>query len=75
MFISFSLVMRIMQTRFEGFSFGSIRIDGVTYDHDVVIESRKVKKRNKKPSKPLRIGLATRQSLQTKKFRGDAADW
>ena len=40
--------------RFEGFSFGSIRIDGVTYDHDVVIESGKVKKRNKRPSKPLR---------------------
>jgi hypothetical protein len=39
---------------FEGFSFGSIRIDGVTYDHDVVIESGRVKKRNKKPSKPLR---------------------
>jgi hypothetical protein len=24
--------------RFEAFSFGSIRIDGVTYEHDVVIE-------------------------------------
>ena len=37
--------------RFETFSFGSLRIDGVTYDHDVVIDRGKVRKRNKKPSK------------------------
>jgi hypothetical protein len=37
--------------RFEGFSFGSIRIDGVTYDHDVVIEGGKIRKRKKAPSK------------------------
>ena len=37
--------------RFEGFSFGSIRIDGVTYDHDVVID-RNIHKRKKKPSVP-----------------------
>jgi len=40
--------------RFEEFSFGSIRIDGVTYEHDVIIERGKVRKRNKKPSKELR---------------------
>ncbi len=40
--------------RFESFSFGSIRIDGVTYEYDVVIERGKVRKRNKKPSKELR---------------------
>ena len=39
---------------FAGFSFGSIRIDGVTYEHDVLIERGKVRKRNKKPSKDLR---------------------
>ena len=37
--------------RFEAFSFGSIRIDGVTYEHDVVIDHGKVRKRKKKPSK------------------------
>ncbi len=36
---------------FEAFSFGSIRIDGVTYDHDVVIDRGQVRKRKKKPSK------------------------
>jgi hypothetical protein len=37
--------------RFEAFSFGSIRIDGVTYDHDVLIDHGEVSKRKKKPSK------------------------
>jgi hypothetical protein len=37
--------------RFEAFSFGSIRIDGVTYDHDVLIDRGEVHKRKKKPSK------------------------
>lgn len=40
--------------RFEGFSFGSIRIDGVTYDYDVAIDRGKVRKRKKKPSKAYR---------------------
>ena len=40
--------------RFEGFSFGSIRIDGATYDCDVVIDQEEVRKRRKKPSKKFR---------------------
>jgi hypothetical protein len=40
--------------RFEAFSFGSIRIDGVTYDHDVVIDRGQIRKRKKKPSKRFR---------------------
>ena len=40
--------------RFEGFSFGSIRIDGVSYDHDVVIDRGEVRKRKKKASKKFR---------------------
>ena len=40
--------------RFESFSFGSIRIDGVTYTHDVVIDGGQVRKRKKKPSKKFR---------------------
>lgn len=42
--------------RFEDFSFGSIRIDGVTYEHDVVIDRGQVRKRKK---------------TQSKKYRGD----
>jgi hypothetical protein len=40
--------------RFDAFSFGSIRIDGVTYEHDVVIDRGEVSKRKKKPSKQFR---------------------
>jgi hypothetical protein len=39
---------------FEAFSFGSIRIDGTTYECDVVIDRGHVSKRNKKPSKRFR---------------------
>ena len=37
--------------RFENFSFGSIRIDGVTYEHDVVIDRGEIRKRKKNASK------------------------
>ena len=40
--------------RFEDFSFGSIRIDSVTYTHDVVIDRGRVRKRKKKLSKQFR---------------------
>lgn len=40
--------------KLEEFIFGSIRIDGVTYDHDVVIDRGEVYKRKKKPSKKFR---------------------
>ena len=40
--------------RFQKFSFGSIRIDGVTYEHDMVIDRGHVRRRKKKPSKKFR---------------------
>ena len=40
--------------RFEQFSFGSIQIDGVAYDHDVVIDRGEVRKRKKGPSRKFR---------------------
>src|SRR5260370_41051664 len=39
---------------FGRFHFGSIRIDGVSYKHDVVIDRDKIRKRKKKPSKKFR---------------------
>jgi hypothetical protein len=39
---------------FGRFTFGSIEIDGVVYEHDVVIEGDRVRKRRKGPSKRLR---------------------
>ena len=40
--------------RFESFSFGSIVIDGVTYEYDVVIDRGEIRKRKKGPSKQFR---------------------
>ena len=39
---------------YDKFSFGSIRINGLSYEHDVVIDRGKVRKRDKKPSKKFR---------------------
>jgi len=53
--------------RFEDFTFGSIRIDGVTYEHDVVIDRGSVRKRKKKPSKKFRAEFGhTPLSLEEK---------
>jgi hypothetical protein len=43
-----------MAMRIDQFTFGSIRIDGVTYEHDVVITHGRVQKRKKRLSKPFR---------------------
>ncbi len=40
--------------QFDNFSFGSIQIDGSTYEHDVVIDRGEVRKRQKKASKQFR---------------------
>ena len=40
--------------RFQDFSWGAIRIDGTTYDHDVVIDRGEVHRRKKRPSKRFR---------------------
>src|SRR5437763_4229082 len=40
--------------RFTGYSFGSIRVDGVTYDHDLIIDRGKIRKRNKAASRKFR---------------------
>jgi hypothetical protein len=37
--------------RIDRFSFGSIQIDGSTYEHDVIIDRGEIRKRKKKPSK------------------------
>ena len=40
--------------RFEVFLFGSICIDGTTYEYDVVIDRGGIRKRKKKPSRRFR---------------------
>jgi hypothetical protein len=40
--------------QFDNFSFGSIRIDGSTYKHDVAIDRGEINRRKKKASKQFR---------------------
>lgn len=40
--------------RFDRFSFGTLRIDGNTYEQDVVIDCGEIRKRKKAPSKRFR---------------------
>src|SRR5512135_466405 len=40
--------------RFSGYSFGSVRVDGVSYDHDLIIDRGKIRKRKKGPSRQFR---------------------
>ena len=40
--------------QFTGYSFGSVRVDGVTYGHDLIIDRGKVRKRKKAASRKFR---------------------
>src|SRR5271156_6152766 len=40
--------------RFDKFSFGTLRVDGSTYEQDVVIDRGEIRKRKKTPSKKFR---------------------
>ena len=40
--------------RVSDYSFGSVRVDGVTYDYDLVIDRGKIRKRKKAPSRKFR---------------------
>jgi len=49
-----SVRARSISVRFTGYSFGSVRVDGVIYDHDLIIDRGKVRKRKKAASKRFR---------------------
>jgi len=60
--------------RFTGYSFGSIRVDGMTYDHDLIIDRGKIRKRKKAASRKFRgAGIPRCRSRRTS--RGGAAGW
>ena len=40
--------------QFTSYSFGSVRVDGVTYDHDLIIDHRTIRKRKKAASRKFR---------------------
>ena len=56
---------------FDDLSFCSIRIDGVTYEYDVVFDRGKICRRKKKPSREFREKSDTPCSRPRRKYRGD----
>ena len=40
--------------QFTGYSFGSVRVDGVAYDHDLIIDHGTIRKRKKAASRKFR---------------------
>jgi hypothetical protein len=43
-----------LSVRFSGYSFGSVQVDGVTYNHDLIIDRGKIHKRKKGASRQFR---------------------
>ena len=56
--------------RFEDFSFGSIRIDGTTYEHDVVIDRGQIANARKSLPKSFVTNLDTHRSQSKRKYPG-----
>jgi hypothetical protein len=67
--------VRSVSMRFTGYSFGSIRVDGVTYDHDLVIDRGKIRKREKAASRKFRSAYGHTRSRPRRTSRGAAAGW
>lgn len=61
--------------RFEDLCFGSIRIDGVTYNYDVVFDRGEIRRRKKKPSKQFRDAFGHTPLSVGKKYLGSAGGW
>ena len=61
--------------RFEAFSFGSIRIEGITYNHDVIIDRGEVHKRKKKAPRDSAMILVTLRSPLKSGSLGSVAAW
>ena len=40
--------------KFEDFTFGRVSVDGILYDHDLIVDHGKIRKRTKQPSKKYR---------------------
>jgi len=61
--------------RFSDYSFGSVRVDGVAYDHDLIIDRGKIRKRKKGASRKFRGAYGHPRSRPPRTSLGGAADW
>ena len=61
--------------RVSDYSFGSVRVDGVTYDHDLIIDRGKIRKRKKAASKKFRGEYGHTPLSIAEKTPANAASW
>jgi hypothetical protein len=61
--------------RFSDYSFGSVRVDGVTYDHDLIIERGKIRKRIKGASRKFRVAYGHTPLSAAEDIPGGAGGW
>jgi hypothetical protein len=61
--------------RFDKFSFGSIRIDGVTCEYDVVIDGSEIRKRKKKRPNNSATSLDILPYPSQRTYPGNAGGW
>ena len=60
--------------QFDNFSFGSIQIDGNTYEHDVAIDRGEISNARKKYPSNSAMSLGTRHFPLKKTYLGNAAN-
>ena len=68
-------IQSTMAMRIDQFTFGSIRIDGVIYEHDVVIAHGRVRKVRRSRRNPSAMRSATRRCLSRRTSPGTAGAW
>ena len=61
--------------RFSSYSFGSVRVDGVTYDHDLIIDRGKIRKRKKAASRRFRGAYGHTPMSAAEDIPCGAGDW
>jgi hypothetical protein len=61
--------------RVTDYSFGSVRVDGVIYDHDLIIDRGQVRKRKKAASREFRATHGHTPLSIAEDTPGDVAGW
>jgi hypothetical protein len=65
-----------LSVRLSRCSFGSVRVDGATYDHDLIIDRGKIRKRKKGASRKFRgASTATPRYRPPRISLGGVAGW
>jgi hypothetical protein len=72
---SIPVQVRGISMRFAEYSFGSVRIDGVTYDHDLIIDRGQIRKRRRPHPRSSGALTGTLRCRPPKTSPGAAVGW